>query len=70
MSEVLIAHNLTHELTMTSEQPLRRGNHTKRVPLWIFTCINTLRPGTLQRAGRVIRPQGLFDAVDERKRAV
>ncbi|MFT5134158.1 MAG: hypothetical protein ACI9SC_002631 [Gammaproteobacteria bacterium] len=59
MSEVLIAHNLTHELTRTSEQPLRRGHHTKRARLWIFTRINTFRPGALQRAGRVFRPQDL-----------
>jgi hypothetical protein len=58
MSAVLIAHNLTRELTMASEQPLRGGNHAKRAPLWVFTRIDTLRRGTLQRAGRLIKPQG------------
>lgn len=48
MSAVLIAHNLTRELTMASEQPMRGGNDVKRAPLWIFTRIDTLRRGTLQ----------------------
>lgn len=58
MSATLIAHNLTRELEMTCEQMTRGVHNAKRAPLWTFTRMNTLRRELLQRAGRLIRPQG------------
>lgn len=58
MSASLIAHNLTRELEMTCEQTTRSVHNAKRAPLWTFTRMNTLRRELLQRAGRLIRPQG------------
>jgi hypothetical protein len=58
MSATLIAHNLTRELEMTCEQTTRSVHNAKRAPLWTFTRLNTLRRELLQRAGRLIRPQG------------
>jgi len=57
MSAVLIAHNLTRELTMRTAEPARTQT-AKRTPLWIFPRIATLRREVLQLAGRLIKPQG------------
>jgi hypothetical protein len=58
MCAVLIAHNLTRERTMLSEETTSSVHNAKRAPLWTFTRIDTLRRELLQRAGRLIRPQG------------
>ncbi len=58
MCAVLIAHNLTRELTMLCEETSSSVHDAKRAPLWTFTRIDTLRRELLQRAGRLIRPQG------------
>lgn len=58
MSATLIAHNLTRELEMTCEQTTRSVHNAKRAPLWTFSRMNTFRRELLQRAGRLIRPQG------------
>lgn len=58
MSATLIAHNLTRELEMSCEQKTRSVHNAKRAPLWTFTRMNTLRREVIQRAGRLIRPQG------------
>ena len=57
MSAVLIAHNLTRELTMRTAEPARTQT-TRRSALWIFPRIGTVRRELLQLAGRLIKPQG------------
>ena len=53
----LLAHNLTRELQMIANPPSRSTQH-KRPALWVFEQMETLRRRLVQRAGRLIRPQG------------
>jgi len=53
----LFAHNLARELQMIAHPPSRR-TMGKRPALWDFPRLDTLRRTLLQRAGRLIRPQG------------
>ncbi len=53
----LLAHNLSRELQMIA-RPLSRRVSQKRPALWDFARLNTLRCRLIQRAGRLIRPQG------------
>lgn len=57
MLAALLAHNLTRELQMRTQAPCRKTN-SKRANLWKFMNINTVRRQLVQRAGRLIRPQG------------
>lgn len=57
MLAALLAHNLTRELQMRSQSPDRKTN-PKRASLWQFMNIKTVRRQLVQRAGRLIRPQG------------
>lgn len=53
----LLAHNLNRELQM-QVQPITRRTTEKCAELWKFQELNTLRRNLLQRAGRIIRPNG------------
>ena len=53
----VMAHNLTRELQMQS-LPKDRETQEKRPALWKFKTLDTLRKEIIQRAGRIIRPQG------------
>ena len=53
----VLAHNLTRELQMQTDPP-PRFTTAKRAALWPFKQLKTLRRNLLQRAGRLIRPQG------------
>jgi hypothetical protein len=53
----ILAHNLTRELQI-QVAPRARGTIAKRVALWCFREIETLRRPLIQRAGRTIRPAG------------
>ena len=53
----VLAHNLTRELQMQTAPP-QRATTAKRAALWPFQQLNTLRRNLIQRAGRLIRPQG------------
>ena len=53
----LMAHNLSRELQMRTMQP-ERHTEEKRPALWPFSSIVTLRRRIIQRAGRLIYPQG------------
>jgi len=53
----ILAHNLARELQMIAN-PTTRKTAPKRPPLWDFNRLNTLRHHLIQRAGRLIRPQG------------
>lgn len=53
----LLAHNLNRELQM-HVHPRSRRTTAKRAALGIFQEIKTVRRNLLQRAGRIIRPQG------------
>jgi hypothetical protein len=53
----VMAHNLSKELQMI-EQPPERSTQQKRPALWKFKKLGTLRKQMIQRAGRLIRPQG------------
>ena len=54
---VLLAHNLGRELQMIVHPP-SRTTLEKRPALWNFARLDTLRRRLIQRAGRLIRPQG------------
>jgi len=53
----MLAHNLTRELQMVTRPP-QRGTTAKRTALWAFEQLDTIRRNLIQRAGRLIRPQG------------
>ena len=53
----MMAHNLGRELQMSTSKRERRA-HPKRRAAWRFETLNTLRGRLIQRAGRLIRPQG------------
>ena len=53
----VLAHNLSRELQMITRAP-SRTTQQKRPALWDFEQLNTLRRRVIQRAGRLIRPQG------------
>lgn len=53
----LFAHNLARELQMVATPPARSTSE-KRPALWEFRKLDTLRRHLIQRAGRLIRPQG------------
>jgi hypothetical protein len=53
----LLAHNLTRELQMLSNPP-ERATTPKRAALWAFEQLDTLRRNLIQRAGRLVRPNG------------
>ncbi len=53
----LFAHNLARELQMIAHPP-SRPTLEKRPALWNFVRLDTLRRQIIQRAGRLIRPQG------------
>ncbi|MBL3600661.1 MAG: transposase, partial [gamma proteobacterium endosymbiont of Lamellibrachia anaximandri] len=54
---VVLAHNLSRELQMITRAS-SRTTQEKRPALWDFEQLNTLRRRVIQRAGRLIRPQG------------
>lgn len=56
---VLFAHNLGRELQMIADPP-SRATLEKRPALWDFLRLGTLRRQFIQRAGRLLRPQGHF----------
>jgi len=53
----LLAHNLSRELQMQVEEPVRGTTH-KRTVKWLFEELDTLRRTIVARAGRLTRPQG------------
>ena len=53
----VMAHNLSRELQMMT-RPAQRTTQEKRPALWQFEKLTTLRQRIIQRAGRLIRPQG------------
>ena len=55
----VMAHNLTKELQMR-HQDRDRNTTSKRSALWKFYQIGTLRKRIIQRAGRLIRPNGVW----------
>lgn len=54
---VFMAHNLGRELQMNREPTTQRSTE-KRTTHWQFVQLDTLRKTVIQRAGRLIRPQG------------
>jgi len=55
----VMAHNLTKELQMR-HRDRDRNTTSKRPALWKFYQIGTLRKRIIQRAGRLIRPKGVW----------
>lgn len=53
----VMAHNLMRDLQMLAWAP-SRGTLAKRPPLWAFEHSQSIRRRLVQRAGRLIRPQG------------
>lgn len=53
----VMTHNLTRELQMQHAEPLQRQPINRRA-LWTFKKLETLRRSVVQRAGRIIYPQG------------
>ena len=57
MIATLLAHNLSRESQMITGNRTRTTQE-KRPALWVFEQLDTLRKQIIQRAGRLIRPQG------------
>jgi hypothetical protein len=53
----VMAHNLSRELQMIT-RPQERSTLAKRPALWQFDQLSSIRRRLIQRAGRLIRPQG------------
>lgn len=53
----VLAHNLNRDLQMTTREPSRETT-PQRSPLWRFERLETLRLKLINRAGRLIQPQG------------
>ena len=53
----VMAHKLSKELQMIGQPPARTTKE-KRPTLWKFKKLDTIRKQIIQRAGRIIRPQG------------
>lgn len=53
----IMAHNLTKELQMINQESDRKTGE-KRPALWKFKKLSTIRQQIIQRAGRIIKPQG------------
>lgn len=53
----ILAHNLNRELHMSTFEP-ERATTEQRQPWWKFVRLETFRRTIIQRAGRLIRPQG------------
>ena len=53
----VLAHNLNRDLQMTAYEPSRETT-PQRSPLWQFERLETLRLKLVNRAGRLIQPQG------------
>ena len=53
----MMAHNLAREIQMLAKPPLLRAR-PKRPAAWRSQTLDTLRHRFIQRAGRLIRPQG------------
>ena len=58
----MLAHNLTRELQMESGER-EFGTSEKRRSLWTFESLSTIRQRLVQRAARLIRPQGRLTLV-------
>ncbi len=59
----MLAHNLNHELQIRTAENKDRGTTEKRSANWIFRSLETIRKNLIQRAGRLIRPQGKLTLV-------
>ena len=57
MLSAVMAHNLSKELQMQTSEP-NRSTQQKRPTLWNFKKLGTIRKEIIQRAGRIIRPNG------------
>jgi hypothetical protein len=55
----MLAHNLSREIQMIASQSAPRAL-AKRPAAWSFEKLDTLRHRIIQRAGRLIRPQGIL----------
>ena len=53
----VLAHNLNRHLQMTANEP-SRDTTAQRSPLWQFERLETIRLKLINRAGRLIQPQG------------
>ena len=58
----MMTHNVTRELQMHTRER-DRGTTEKRSPLWIFQKLSVIRRKIVQRAGKLIRPQGKLTMV-------
>jgi hypothetical protein len=55
----MLAHNLSREIQMIASPSAARAL-AKRPAAWTFEKLDTLRHRIIQRAGRLIRPQGIL----------
>lgn len=65
----LLAHNLTRELQILLREP-SRTTQPKRPALWDFEQLSSFRRRIVQRAGRLIRPQGRLTLSMNANRAI
>ena len=64
-----MAHNLNAELQMR-HHPKSRGTTRQRPALWVFRQLGTIRKQIIQRAGKLIRPQGSLTLCLQHNRAL
>jgi hypothetical protein len=58
----MMTHNMNRELQIQTESR-SRGTSEKRAALWIFQKLSSIRKKIVQRAGKLIRPQGKLTLV-------
>lgn len=58
----MMAHNMNRDLQMRTTEKVR-GTTEKRAANWVFQKLSTIRQKFIQRAGRLIRPQGRLTLV-------
>ena len=58
----MLSHNMTREIQMRTYEK-DRGTTEKRSPLWAFQKLSVIRQKIVQRAGKLIRPQGKLTLV-------
>ncbi len=65
----MMAHNLSREVQMLA-RPSAPRSRAKRPSAWTFERLDTLRHRIIQRAGRLIRPQGMLTLTMSANQAV
>ena len=58
----MMAHNINRDIQMRTDEKIR-GTTERRATNWVFQKLSTIRQKIIQRAGKLIRPQGKLTLV-------